>query len=403
MSTAASCRRWIAILALCAAPAAAQTTDDLFDPDRVRDLHLWINSRDLDQLRTTYTENTYYQADLEWSGLRVRHAAVRSRGNSTRNPDKPGLRVDFNRYVSGQRFLGLSSLVLDNLVQDPGFVREGTVMALFARMGLAAPREAYVRLFINGAFEGVYAVVEPIDAAFLARAVGDTRGFLFDYEWVHAFHSEYLGAALEPYKQRFKPETRATAGDVALYAPIHDLFETINAPDDTIWRQALEAHLDVRQFLMHVAIEEFVSEGDGLMGTWAMNNFYLYRPGDGGRHQLLPWDRDGSFQDVESSIFSRTDHNLLFQRLMAQPDLREYYLQAIEAVAHAAADGDWLEGQIRARAALVRDAVYDDRRKPYTNDDFDTHAAWLEAFARQRPGIALAEVAAQRQPDGSRK
>lgn len=387
---------WIAAIALCAAPAAAQTTDDPFDPDRVRDLRLWINSRDLEQLRETYTENTYYQADLEWNGIRVRNAAVRSRGNVTRNAAKPGLRVDFNRYVSGQRFLGLTSLVLDNLFQDPGFVREGAVMSLFTKMGLPAPREAYVRLYINGAFEGVYAVVEPMDSTFLTRAVGDSRGFLFDYEWVHPFHSEYLGASLEPYKERFKPETRTNAGDVALYEPIHALFEAINGAYDGTWRETVERHLDVRQFLMHVAIEEFVSEADGLMGTWAMNNFYLYRPSDGTRHQLLPWDRDGSFQELESSILRRTEDNLLFQRLMAQPDLREFYLQAIEAVARTAADGDWLEGQIRTRAALIRDAVHQDLRKPYTNDDFEAHAAFLEAFARRRPGIVLAEAATLR-------
>ena len=78
-------------------PAAGQTADDLFDPNVVQDLRLWINSHDLQQLRDTYTENTYYQVDLERRGLRVRSAGVRSRGNVSRSPDKPALRVDFNR------------------------------------------------------------------------------------------------------------------------------------------------------------------------------------------------------------------------------------------------------------------------------------------------------------------
>src|SRR5829696_6817813 len=110
--------------------AGAQTVDELFDPAAVNDLRLMVNARDLEQLRLTYRENTYYQADLEWRGMRVRNAAIRSRGNISRSPVKPGLRIDFNRYVSGQRFLGLRSLVLDNLVQDPTFVREAMTMAM---------------------------------------------------------------------------------------------------------------------------------------------------------------------------------------------------------------------------------------------------------------------------------
>ena len=347
---------------LLATPAAAQTIDELFDPTVVHDLRLWVHSRDLQQLRETYTENTYYQADLEWRGMRVRSAGVRSRGNVSRNPDKPGLRVDFNRYVKGQRFLGLSSLVLDNLVQDPGFVRESVVMALFTRMGIAAPRETFARLYINGEYQGLYAVVEPVDDRFLARTTGDGAGYVFDYEWLHPFQGEYLGSSLEPYKARFKPETNRTAGDVALYAPIHDLFAAINREDDTLWRETVERYLDVPQFLTHVAIEQFLSETDGLTGHWAMHNFYLYRPSDSVRHQLFPWDRDTSFFDIESSIQTRTSDNLLFTRLIAHPDLREFYLQAVAACAHAAAADGWLEGELTRRAALFRDAVIEDVR-----------------------------------------
>src|SRR5688572_2587978 len=157
-----------------AAPAAqAQTAEELFAPGTLHDLRLFMNSRDLQQLRDTYQENTYYQADLEWRGTRVRSVAIRSRGDGSRNPGKPGLRIDFDRFSAGQRFLGLESVMLDNLWQDATLVRESVTMALFARLGQPAPREAYTRLFINDVYQGVYAIVEAIDAAFLARAFGD--------------------------------------------------------------------------------------------------------------------------------------------------------------------------------------------------------------------------------------
>jgi spore coat protein H len=282
--------------------------------------------------------------------------------------------------------------VLDNLLQDPGFVRESVAMAMFSRMGVAAPREAFARLYVNGEYHGVYAIVEPVDDTFLARTTGDRGGFVFDYEWLHPFQGEYLGPSLDPYKARFKPETNRTAGDVALYAPIHDLFAAINRDDDMRWREDVERLLDVPQFLTHVAIEQFLSETDGLMGNWAMHNFYLYRPSDTLRHQLFPWDRDTSFFDIESSIQTRTADNLLFTRLIAHPDLREFYLQAVEASAQAAAADGWLDGELTRRAALIRDAVIADPRKPFTAADFDAQVEFLQAFARRRPVVALDEV-----------
>ncbi len=158
-----------------ATPARAQTTDDLFDPNTLQELRLTINTRDLRNLRANYLENTYYTADLQWRNIRVRNAGVRSRGNASRSDVKLGLRVDFNRYVTGQTFLGLKSFVLKNLWQDPSMMHEQLAMALFRRLGHPAPRESFCRLYINNEFQGLYVIVESVDNAFLTRNAGRER------------------------------------------------------------------------------------------------------------------------------------------------------------------------------------------------------------------------------------
>src|SRR5258706_10235379 len=169
----------IVVMLAATSTATAQTSDDLFDAGTLNDLRLFMNSRDLQQLRDTFEENTYYQGDLEWRGIRVRSVAIRSRGHASRNPVKPALRIDFDRYVAGQRFLGLESLMLDNLWQDAALVREAVTMALFTKLGQPAPREAYIRLFINDVYQGLYTSVEAIDSDFLSRAFGDVAGYVF--------------------------------------------------------------------------------------------------------------------------------------------------------------------------------------------------------------------------------
>jgi spore coat protein H len=378
---------------LLAASAHAQTADELFQPGRVTDLQLFVNTRDLDLLRENYRENTYYQADFEWRGTRVRNVAIRSRGNGSRSPVKLGLEVDFNRYVSGQRFADLEQLVLDNLVQDPGLIRERLAMALFARLGHPAPREAFARVFINGTYEGLYAIVESVDAQFLARNFGTSAGNLFEYHWVDPYYAQYLGDDLEQYKLRFEAENHLSQGDVALYAPLHDLFREAGAEPDAAWRQNIERYVDVPQFLAHVAIEKFLSEADGILGFWGMNNFYVHRAAGTTQHQFIPWDRDHAFQEADASIFLRGEENVLFRQLMTHADLRAMYLQALAAAARAATEDDWLQREVIATAALVREAVHQDIHKPYSNERFEEEVTFLEGFARIRSTIVLAAIA----------
>src|SRR5262245_61446917 len=89
-------------------PAFAQDpTTPFFDDSVVHEIRLTINAKDWESLKEHFQENTYYPADFKWNGQVVRNVGIRSRGKGSRRPNKPGLRVDFNRYTSGQTFLTL--------------------------------------------------------------------------------------------------------------------------------------------------------------------------------------------------------------------------------------------------------------------------------------------------------
>jgi hypothetical protein len=174
--------------------------------------------------------------------------------------------------------------------------------------------------------------------------------------------------------------------------PLHDLFLVVNQAESATWRESVERYLDVPGFLTHVAIETFVSELDGLLGFWTMNNFYVYRPTGSTRHYFLPWDRDSSFQTIDSSIMLRADQNVLFRRLLEHPDLRAFYFQVLETCADVASQNGWLEHEIVTRANLIRDAAHADGRKDHTNEEFEGGIGFLQTFARTRPDIVRAEV-----------
>lgn len=139
----------MAVLA-CSAPAHAQTAADLFERTDLQRVDLWLHSLDWEKLKAEFQSNAYYPADFTWNGQTAYNVGIRSRGRGSRSGSKPGLRVDFNYYTTDGKFLGLKSLVLDNVTQDASGVHESVSMAFYARLGIPAPREVHARLYVRG-------------------------------------------------------------------------------------------------------------------------------------------------------------------------------------------------------------------------------------------------------------
>jgi spore coat protein CotH len=384
------------LLTASAGSAQAQTAADLFDAQTLQEVRLFINSRDLLQLRENFQENTYYTADFQWRNIRVRNIGLRSRGVASRSGVKLALRIDFDRYTTGQQFLGLQSVILKNLWQDGSMMHEQLAMALFTRMGQPASREAFCRLFINNEYQGLYSIVESVDTDFLDRTLGESAGYLFSYQFQQPFHAEDPGDDLDVYKRMFEPQTHEREADSVLYVPIRELFREINQPDDAVWRERVERYVDLWQFVTQIALENFLAEEDGLLGFNGLNNFYLYRMAETTRHRFIPWDKDSTFFSPGFTIMSRVDENVLSRKALAFPDLRELYIQTLEAAARSASEDSWLENEIGRIANLVAVAVEQDTRKPFSTEAFFESVESLKDFARRRPAFVTEEVAAAR-------
>jgi spore coat protein CotH len=382
------------------ASVRAQTADDLFNAQTLHDIRLFINTRELGLLREHYLDNTYYTADLLWRNLRVRNVGVRSRGVASRSGTKPALRVDFDRYTTGQRFVGLRSLVLKNLWEDGSMMHEALAMSLITRLGQPAPRESFCRLFINNEYQGLYAIVESIDTSFLQRSYGENSGYLFSFQLGEPFRGEDLGDDLAPYKALFEAQTHEREADSILYVPIRTLFREVNQDMDAVWRERVEQSIDLTQFVTEAAMEAFLAENDGLIGVTGMNNFYLYRPADSNRHRVIPWDKDNAFLLVGYPILTRADENVIFRRAMQFDDLRDLFFQTVESAARAASEDNWLESEITRITDLIASAVETDTRKPFSTEAFFESVEFLKEFARSRPEIVRQQIADAQQTEG---
>ena len=368
-----------------------------------------MSARDWQTLKDNFGEDTYYPADLSWNGITVRNVGIRSRGHATRNGTKPGLRVDINRYITNQEFLGLKAFSLDNMYGDTTLVRESVTMKMFTKMGLPAPREAYARVYINNEYAGAYVILESLDRTFVTRVFGpeegnvETGGYLLEYQWLYPYHWEYLGSGLDSYAPLFKPQTHETDSVVNIYGPVEDMIRTINESSDQNFAASVARFLDLNLFMKHMAVESYMVEWDGVAGFAGTNNFDLYRFRSG-RTQFIPKDKDAALAFVDMPPTYRFDTIELVRRAMQVPELRQAYIDALKqcmALAGEPAADDprgWLEREIERQSQIVKPAVADDPVYPYSFDDFLAGIDILTDFAERRTSYVSCEVTQMESP-----
>jgi spore coat protein CotH len=391
-------------VALCigslANPASAQTptADDLFNSTEIQQLELWLNSSDWSKLKENFQENTYYPADVTWNGQTVRNVGIRSRGRGSRSATKPGLRVDFNRYSTDQTFLGLKSLVLDNLTQDASGVHETVAMAFYARLGIPASREIHTRLYVNGAYIGVYAIVESVDKDMLARVFGvigeDTQndGWLYEFKYQDYWYFTYFGSDLAPYKARFEATTHESATDEEKYRRIEELVRVTNQTTSTTTTADLGPRLDIPAVIRFIAAQLFLAETDGFLGGFGINNLYLYRLENSEVHTFIAWDADNTFYNAEYPTNSGANDNILMRALMSVPEYNTlFYSELARAVQMAEAD-DWLNTEIIRHIQRIDQAMKEDPSKPFSNNSYEGKAGEMLTFARARITFVKCEL-----------
>jgi len=384
----------------------AQSSGDLFAGQELQRIDLDLHSADWAKLKQEFQSNEYYTTDITWNGIKAYNAGIRSRGHASRSGTKPGLRLDFNHYAAHQTYLGLKSLVLDNLVQDPSGVHEPTSMWFFARMGIPAPREAHIVLYVDGVYEGLYSAVEPIDKNMLARVFGNdilgdqNDGYLYEFTKAGEWGFSYLGPDLDAYKRFFEAKTHEDSTDEMLYRPIEQLVRLINEKPPEELTEGVDPYLNLRSVVRYLAVQNFLGEMDGLSGKWGMNNFYLYRLQHQLQHVVIAWDDDLTFLDPAYELTSYQDNNVLVRKLMAVPEYRQLYFDTLSEAMRSASEGATeggglgaMEVEIRRELDLIDGAMLADPNRPYTDTEYLDAREFMKQFARQRVRYVECEVA----------
>lgn len=328
---------------------------------------------------------------------------VRYKGNSTFclandvDSEKLPINIDMNYVVSGQKLLEYKKLKLGNAWLDATFIREHVASEIYQNY-VPTPESNLMKVYVQGAYVGVYFNTESINKQFAEKHFGDNDGPLFKCDNAAVFCGNNTG--LNPYQ----PSLRWIIGDSATYYDTYDM----KSPNG--WAELLEAMetidtnpseldsvLNVDRVLWNFAVNTVICNFD-TYNSYYVHNYYIYQTEDG-LFQMLPWDLDNSFlnallgEDIftpigpdhpthfdpyyGSDFAARPLTNILFN----DPFYRKVYNAHIRTVMDEI-DLDYIQSRVDVMQDLAADAVAEDDNKLFPTSEFSNNvendlAFWL--------------------------
>lgn len=368
----------LALVALVLGGPATARADEaawLFEPDRVVEIDFTLSDDARAALEADPGE--YVDAGFE---LRVDGApmgdplpvGLRLKGSSSfRGLDgKAAFKVKFAHSVGGQRFAGLKSLTLNNMVQDPSMIHERLAYEVFRAAGIPAPRTGYAFVRVNGEPYGLYLNVETIDDVALERWF-DSTGHLYEGEYGADVSPAAIGL--------FQVEE----GDEDDLGDLEALTAALAAPDPG-FSERMRGLADLGEMTRMWAVERYIGHWDGYTATPAPNlwpnNYYLHSTA-AGEFTMLPWGTDQTF--VRRVRFDEPG-GALFNACLAEHRCRALYLDQLATLPALAASLD-LDRLAAETASALDGWQAQDPRREYSLTQIAAAVEATRAFIAARP------------------
>jgi spore coat protein H len=302
-----------------------------------------LDSEALSRLNSTVTAKVPVGGKVRIGATRL-DAGISYSGRGTLDDLKKSYELTFR---GGARYRDHGSYRLAAQSSDETGVKAVVGFAAYAALGLPVPAVEPVVLYLNGIYQGLYHLLEPVDPEFYALR-GIPLANLLKAKYGNAtFAPESLAQLEDAFDSKLDPET------------VHDLRElilAINAEASPEANATLERLLDLDSFFAYIAVTVLLNQWDGFS-----NNFFLHRAPGSPRFAWTPWDLD-RLQDATSPQAAYRagatpfGTGSLCQRIFEVPEWRARYLATLRKALHESLPLPSLEARIDEAAARISEA-----------------------------------------------
>ncbi len=160
--------------------AAGDVSDRVLGYDLMPQFELQISPDNIASLRASPKD--WVQATLVYQGRSYGPVGVNLKGTSSFMPidQKPGFRVNINKYAKGAKFFGLKEFLLNNMATDPSMIHERLAYWMARQVGgVPASRCNHSWVTLNGQPLGLYATVEEPRGQLMAYSFPDPSGGVY--------------------------------------------------------------------------------------------------------------------------------------------------------------------------------------------------------------------------------
>jgi spore coat protein CotH len=330
---------------------AAEDADAFFSDDTMPLFDLWIADEDwvqlcqnasdyadhlwqiTEELEAEQPHHPYVPAVLSFQGRTYEPVGVRFRGRSTiyamfydlsdpyfkgpfvplpdamqrcldrELPRKPSFKISMDEF-------GLDAALADqqtiNLIaregSDSTYLQEVLAHRLANQFGVDAPRTGHARVCLDGAYEGLFSLVEEADTSRFLRQHfpgADFGGYWKVETDGHQTWSELWDHG-DAWTQDYIPKAGTSEQDPGRLRDLLTVGSLIESgAEDSVIEAALQGLLDEDQWLREIALDMVIPDYDGMFGNH--KNHLLYDHPERG-FVVVPFDKDLAFVDLDEYL-----------------------------------------------------------------------------------------------------
>lgn len=359
---------------------------EIFEKDSVIDINVDIDEADLSDIRNYPKNEEYHSADITVDGIKVENAGIRTKGNMTLNSvansdsDRYSYRIKFNKYVKGNRLIGLDELCLNSGYSDPSYMREYLHYEALRSLGMNVPETVFARVYINGEYAGLYFAVEGIGDTFLEGNFGETYkdGNLYKMD---------EGSTLEYKENEDYSYADLKSGDDENLDDFKKFVKELNGMTDGE-KGDIEDILDVDSALKYIASNTVLCNYDSYNGNMH-HNYYLYED-ENGVFTVIPWDFNMSFGGFNGSnsevgidtpyISGSLETLPLIGKLLFVSEYKERYYSYIKEIMSYLEN---FENRVSELKTILATYVKEDSTAFYSYEEFEKATTKQETSAQQ--------------------
>jgi len=411
---------WLAVLLAATAAggtaaSAAQNSDTIYNENTFATFRLTMNPADWQKITDDPAGqgDTWQRADMDWQGEIVPGVGVKASGQGTTAPrQKQSIRISFNEFEfanpagpgsPGRKWRDVNRIKLDSMIgnTDAAMMRDRLAYWTFRQAGAPASRASHAKLYVNDDYKGVYTVEEPVRKDFVRQRWNEDTGNLYylfcntpvgagdGFAWWGNDPASYVPAI-------FTAETNYPGGD---YRDLVTTCDILNNFPQAQRRTELDSRiLNVDGLLTYMAAFTAVTKNDGIfagnVAFFYQNNTYFYHRVGTNRIEIVEWDPGNSLglyeRDPANGAHTRWDRDIwwcfdqtaLTSWIQADATANAAYKDKIRQIL----DGPWAGVQARIDFIYnqIKDDVYREPYKPFSNAEFDAEKDYLKNWFNRR-------------------